>query len=79
VFAHVTPTFDSSRTIVGYHSNRRKPDRHQIQAAEDLYRKLKQEEARHSDRKKGMAASTALLLQIVAARKLEYDEFVLSI
>jgi PAS domain S-box-containing protein len=79
VFAHVTPTFDSSRRIIGYHSNRRKPDRNQIQIADELYRKLKQEESRHSDWKKGMAASTAMMLQTVAATKLEYDEFVLSI
>jgi PAS domain S-box-containing protein len=79
VFAHVTPTFDASRRIIGYHSNRRKPDHHQIQTAENLYRKLKQEESRHSDWKKGMAASTALMLQTVAAAKVEYDEFVLSI
>ena len=26
VFAHVTPTFDERGNIVGYHSNRRKPD-----------------------------------------------------
>ena len=79
VFAHVTPTFDASRAIVGYHSNRRKPDRHQIQTAEELYRKLKQEESRHADWKKGMAASTAMLLQVLASKKVEYDEFVLSI
>jgi PAS domain S-box-containing protein len=79
VFAHVTPTFDASRNIVGYHSNRRKPDRHQIQAADNLYRKLKREESRHSDWKKGMAAGTALMLQVVASKKVEYDEFVLSI
>ena len=79
VFAHVTPTFDSSKRIVGYHSNRRKPDHHQVQAAEDLYRKLKQEESRHADWKKGMAASTAMLLQVLASKQIEYDEFVLSI
>jgi len=79
VFAHVTPTFDPSRNIVGYHSNRRKPDRNQVQIVEELYRKLKQEEARHSDWKKGMAAATEILLQTVAATKMQYDEFVLSI
>jgi PAS domain S-box-containing protein len=31
VFAHVTPTFDERGTIVGYHSNRRKPDPAQIE------------------------------------------------
>jgi len=79
VFAHVTPTFDRSNRIVGYHSNRRKPDRHQTQAAEALYRKLKQEEARHSDWKKGMASATEMMLQTVSSKHMEYDEFVLSI
>ncbi len=79
VFAHVTPTFDPAKKIVGYHSNRRRPDRNQIQIADGLYRKLKQEEDRHSDWKKGMAAATEMLLQAVAAKQMQYDEFVLSI
>jgi PAS domain S-box-containing protein len=79
VFAHVTPTFGPAKNIVGYHSNRRKPDRHQVQIAEELYRKLKQEESRHSDWKKGMAAATDILLQTLAAKQMPYDEFILSI
>ena len=79
VFAHVTPTFNSNNEITGFHSNRRKPDRRQIQVADGLYRKLKQEEDRHSDWKRGMAAATEILLQAVAAKQMEYDEFVFSI
>ena len=79
VFAHVTPTFNSNKEIVGYHSNRRKPDRHQIQAADGLYRQLKREESRHSDWKQGMAAATEMLLQAIASKHMEYDQFVLSI
>jgi PAS domain S-box-containing protein len=79
VFAHVTPTFNGRSEITGFHSNRRKPDRHQIQIADGLYRKLKQEEDRHSDWKRGMAAATEMLLQAVAAKQMEYDEFVFSI
>jgi PAS domain S-box-containing protein len=79
VFAHVTPTFDPAKQIIGFHSNRRKPDRNQIQIADGLYRKLKQEEDRHSDWKKGMAAATEMLLQTVAAKQMQYDQFVLSI
>jgi hypothetical protein len=30
VFAHVTPTFDALQQVVGYHSNRRVPDRQQV-------------------------------------------------
>ena len=79
VFAHVTPTFNSSKQIIGYHSNRRKPDRHQIEFFDNLYRQLKQEEDKYPDWKKGMAAATEFLLQAVATKKMEYDEFVLSI
>lgn len=79
VFAHVTPTFDARKEIVGYHSNRRKPDRHQVEIADGLYRKLKAEEERHSDWKRGMAAATDILLHTVHAKNMEYDEFVFSI
>ena len=79
VFAHVTPTFNSAKQIIGYHSNRRKPDRNQIQAADVLYRKWKQEEDKHTDWKKGMAAACVLVQQAVAEKNMEYDEFVFSI
>ena len=43
VFAHVTPTFNDKNEITGFHSNRRKPDRRQIENQVDgLYRKLKE-------------------------------------
>jgi len=79
VFAHVTPTFNNAGEITGFHSSRRKPDRHQIQTADGLYRQLKKEEDKHSDWKKGMAAATDMLLQTLAAKHMEYDEFVFSI
>jgi hypothetical protein len=41
--------------------------------------KLKEEEKRHSDWKRGMAAVTDILLQTLEAKKMEYDEFVFSI
>jgi PAS domain S-box-containing protein len=79
VFAHVTPSFNSAKQIVGFHSNRRLPDRHQVQIADGLYRKLKQEEDKHADWKRGMAASTEMLQRVLAENKMEYDQFVLSI
>lgn len=41
VFAHVTPTFDRSGRILGYHSNRRVPDRGGVAAVQDMYRRLR--------------------------------------
>jgi PAS domain S-box-containing protein len=79
VFAHVTPSFGSDNKIVGFHSNRRRPDHHQVQVADGLYRKLKQVEDSSPDWKAGMAEATRLLQQTVAAANMEYDEFVLSI
>ena len=79
VFAHVTPSLNASKQIIGFHSNRRLPDRQQIQTADALYRLLKREEDSHADWKKGMAASTELLKKALAEKKMEYDEFVFSI
>jgi len=79
VFAHVTPTFNPAKQIIGFHSNRRRPDRHQIEYFDGLYRRLKEEENRHSDWREGMAAATQILLQALAAKNVQYDEFVLSV
>lgn len=79
VIAHVTPTFDSDGNIVGYHSNRRVPDRSALEKVKDLYAKLLAEEERHSDRKEGMLASTNILMQLLEKQNVEYDEFVLSL
>ncbi len=79
VVAHVTPTFNTAKEITGYHSNRRKPDHRQVRTADSLYRRLKQEEDSHADWKSGMAAATAMLLETVAAKDMEYAEFVFSI
>jgi len=79
VFAHVTPSFNFQKQIVGFHSNRRRPERHQIKVASGLYQELKQEEDRHADWKTGMQAATEMLLEAVAKKEMEYDEFVFSI
>lgn len=79
VFAHVTPTFGPAKKIVGFHSNRRKPDRNQIEIVDDLYRKLKREEDSHSDWRFGMAAATEILLRTIEGKRMQYDEFVFTI
>lgn len=78
VLAHVTPTFDSNDKIVGYHSNRRVPDRSAIVAVEPIYHKLLTEERRHADRKDGMLAAHKMLLDYLRERNLEYDRFIFS-
>jgi len=37
VFAHVTPRLDDRGNIVGYHSNRRVPERRAVQSVTGLY------------------------------------------
>ncbi|MFC5315962.1 PAS domain-containing protein [Azospirillum rugosum] len=79
VFAHVTPVFDASRNIAGFHSSRRLPPRSAVQAAEGLYGLLRTEEAKHADRNAGMAAASSLLGSILRDKGTTYDEFVLSL
>ena len=79
VFAHVTPSFDAAKNIVGAHSNRRCPDRQAINAITPIYQLLKKEEEKHPMAKDGMAASLALLTSVLAEKGVSYDEFILSL
>jgi hypothetical protein len=79
VFAHVTPTFDSRGTIIGFHSNRRAPDYKVIPFVAELYRALAEEERKYPDRRKGMLAATELLQVAIQKRASAYDEFVFSL
>lgn len=77
VLAHVTPSRDASGNIVGYHSNRRVPDRsivdHKIIP---LYESLLAEEQRHQDRKVGIQSSFGKIVSTLSDAGVEYDEFV---
>ncbi len=79
VFAHVTPTFDSSGKIISYHSNRRAPKPEAVEKAAGLYAKLLTEEGRHADRKEGMEASGRMLMDLLGSLGKPYDEFVFSL
>ena len=76
VLAHVTPSRDRSGRVVGYHSNRRVPERRCVQLAEDLYRGLRETERRHPDRREGLIASTALLQSTLSASGKKYEEWI---
>jgi PAS domain S-box-containing protein len=78
VFAHVTPTRVNGR-IVGYHSNRRVPERSAIEAIQPIYRQLLAEERRQQHPVRAIEASTELLGQILADAAMTYDEFVWSL
>jgi PAS domain S-box-containing protein len=79
VFAHVTPTFDAKQNIIGYHSNRRKPDPAQIEKVKSLYAALLAEENRHDSRKDGMLRGYDMLLNLLREKGQDYDEFIFSI
>jgi PAS domain S-box-containing protein len=80
VFAHVTPSYDDEGRVVGYHSNRRVPDRRVVrEVIEPLYAALLKTEASHSNAKEGMIASFSQLVDIVKSKASSYDELVFSL
>lgn len=78
VFAHVTPTFDDHNSVIGYHSNRRVPDRPEVELFDGVYKQLLAEEQRHSDWREGMESAGRILQQIVASKGMRYEEFIFS-
>ena len=80
VLAHVTPSFDASGNVAGYHSNRRVPDRAVLDTAIiPLYNSLLAEEARHANSKQGLDASFAMVLDLLQEKDMAYDEFIFSL
>jgi len=80
VYAHVTPSFDNSGKITGYHSNRRVPERKVLD--EDvipLYRELKAAEQNRDNRKQGLEDSQSMVSAFLAERSMAYDEFVMTL
>ena len=80
VLAHVTPSYDASGNVVGYHSNRRVPNRGILEGViVPLYKDLLAEEAKHTNRKERLDASTNMLLDLLKEKGVGYDEFVLTL
>lgn len=81
VFANVTPSYDTTGKVIGYHSVRRKPTKESVVIIDGLYKILLTEEQKYSssDRKRAIEASTNILLNILAEKNTSYEEFILSI
>ncbi len=80
VFAHVTPSEDKNGQIIGYHSNRRVPERAILDnAIIPLYRALLQEEAKSRNTKEGLLASFQMLEKHLNSLGMGYDEWVLTL
>jgi PAS domain S-box-containing protein len=76
VLAHVTPSFDANGKVVGYHSNRRRPDPAAVSAASEFYARLRAEERRHSSAPAALEASWQMMRQSLAERGQTYEEYV---
>ncbi len=79
VFAHVTPSLDKHGEVIGYHSNRRLPERKEIEAISGIYQALMDEEKKHTNSKTGLEASFALLVSVLEQQGKTYSEFVWSL
>lgn len=77
VLAHVTPSRDADGNTIGYHSNRRVPDRQILDdTIAPLYQSLLDEEQRHANAKEGMEASMNMIGGLLKEKGVEYDEFI---
>ena len=80
VFAHVTPSLGPDGQAVGYHSNRRVPDRRVLETVvQPLYRELLAEERRHAGKARGIDASLDHLNNLLAAKGFDYERFIFSL
>lgn len=80
VFAHVTPSYSKDGQIIGFHSNRRVPERRILdEVIIPLYAEVLREEAKHRNGKEALAAGFRYLLDFVSARKMTYEELVFSL
>lgn len=77
VLAHVTPSLDRSGRIVGYHSNRRRPETSAVRAASTVYQSMAAWEATQTGRSAEIAAQSARrLTEQLAEQAMTYDEYV---
>lgn len=74
VYAQVTPSFDKSNNIIGYHSVRRRPGREQIRKVEALYRRML-----NAEQSGGLNAGQELLNQLLKQEGKQYDEFIFTL
>ncbi len=79
VFAHVTPTLDSSGKIIAYHSSRRKPSKQQIAKIAPIYASLLDMERKISNPKEAANASYNALQDLMKQQGTTYDEFIFTV
>jgi PAS domain S-box-containing protein len=79
VLAHVTPSYGPGGAVIGYHSNRRKPSPRAVEHIRPLYDRLLAEERKHPNAKAAVAASSALMAELVAEQAGSYEDLIWSV
>ena len=80
VLAHVTPSYDANHKVIGYHSNRRVPDRAIVRnTIVPLYASVLREEKQHRNGQQALAASFEFLVNFVKSKNTTYDALVFSL
>ncbi len=79
VLAHVTPSADIGGQVVGYHSNRRVPDRAAVARAEALYAEILRTEKAAAGPREALAAGRAMLDEQLVRTGLSFNAFVFSL
>jgi len=75
-----TPSRDTSGNIVGYHSNRRVPNKQVIgQHIDPLYKKLYQIEQSASGAKEGLDNSFKAVVDMLGDAKMNFNQFMFSL
>lgn len=74
VLANVTPSFNSKREVVGYHSIRRLPRPKALEAVKKLYAELLE-----CEKQGGMEAGIARLQEILQSKGMSYEQYILSL
>jgi PAS domain S-box-containing protein len=74
VYANVTASVDTRGNIIGYYSVRRKPNPAVLSAVEGIY-----SEMISIEKKEGVDASINYLLNLIAEKGVDYDEFIINL
>lgn len=80
VFAHVTPSYDSGRNVIGFHSSRRVPDRRILDGSIiPLYSAILDEERKHQNGQKALAAGFDHLSNLLKTKGMSYEALIFSL
>lgn len=80
VFAHVTPSYDSKGSVIGFHSSRRVPDRNVLtKTIIPLYAEILREEKQHQNGQKELAAGFDFVVNFLKSRNTSYDALIFSL